>query len=154
MSKVVVLNYENDHDYNLLGLHTSLEDYRLAFFLNSSLNIQLKRYRDDLDFDANPAHFPLYTFDCKKTFTYWSLISNKYNYISKNLSADNLFNEQFQTSVLIPEKNKVDYFLKIEADLDMPKLETIQSKINNIKNIVTSYSINPKTLKSRDFLIF
>lgn len=154
MSKVVVLNYENDHDYNLIGLHTSLDDYRLAFFLNSTLNIQLKRYNDDLDFDTNPAHFSLYTFDCSKTFTYWSLICNKHNYMSETSSTNNLFKEQFRTSVLIPEKRQVDYFLKIEADIDMPKLETILTKINNIKNMVTSYSINPKTLKSRDFLIF
>jgi hypothetical protein len=74
--------------------------------------------------------------------------------VSQDLSSTNLFSEQYQTSVLIPEKKQVDYFLKIEADINMPLLETILAKINNIKNIVTSYSINPKTLKSRDFLIF
>ena len=154
MSKVVVLNYQNDHDYKLIGLHTSLEDYRLAFFLNSSLNIQLKRHLDDLDFDGGHAHFPLYTYDCNKDFISWSLIANKYNYVSQDLSSSNLFSEQYQTSVFIPEKKQVDYFLKIEADINMPRLETILSDINKIKNIVTSYSINPKTLKSRDFLIF
>ncbi|NNC69891.1 MAG: IPExxxVDY family protein [Flavobacteriaceae bacterium] len=154
MSKVVVLNYQNDHDYNLVGLHTSLEDYRLAFFLNSNLNIQLKRNADDLDFYDGHAQFALYTYDCSKDFITWSLIANKYNYVSKDLTSTNLFSEQYQTSVLIPEKKQVDYFLKIEADMHMPKLETILSTINNIKNILTSYSINPQTLKSRDFLIF
>lgn len=154
MPKVVVLDYENDHDYNLIGLHTSLEDYRLAFFLNTCLNIQLKRHHEDLNFDKAPARFSLFTFDCNRTFTYWSLITNKYNYISNETISGNLFKEQLHTSVLIPEKKQVDYFLKIEADLDMPKLETILSKINNIKNIVTSYSVNPESLKSKDFLIF
>ncbi len=154
MSKVVVLNYENEHTYNLLGLHTSLEDYRLAFFLNSALDIKLKRHQDDLDFDVSPAHFSLYTFDCSKTFTYWSLIANKHNYINDNSSENGLFNEQSQTLTLIQEKKQVDFFLKVEAELNMPQIEIILSKINSIRNIVTSYSIAPKTLKSRDFLIF
>ena len=57
MSKVVVLNYENDHDYNLIGIHTSLEDYRLAFFLNNSLNTCLSRCHQDLDFGTNSSYF-------------------------------------------------------------------------------------------------
>ncbi len=154
MSKVVVLNYENDHDYNLIGLHTFLEDYRLAFFLNSTLGIQLKRCENDLDFDIDAAYFSLYQFDCRKTFTHWSLIANKYNYVSSKSSSNDLFKEQLQTSVLIQEKRQVDYFLKIDANLEVQELETMLSKINDIKNIVTSYSMNPKTLKSRDFLIF
>ena len=154
MSKVVVLNYQNDHDYKLIGLHTSLEDYRLAFFLNERLSIQLNRYQDDLDFDDDHAQYPLYIYNCDKTYTYWSLISNKYTYVSRDISSNNLFDEQYQTTVLIPEKKQVDYFLKIESEMNMPELETLLIKINGIKNILTSYSINPKSLKSRDFLIF
>ena len=154
MSKIVVLNYENDHDYNLIGLHTSLEDFRLAFFLNSTLNIRLNRHQDDLDFDVRSARFSLFKYECNKTFTYWSLISNKYSYIIDNTSSSDLFTKQLQTSVLIQEKKQVDYFLKIDADLDVPELELMLSKINSIKSIVTSYSIDPKSLKSRDFLIF
>ena len=153
MSKVVVLSYENDHDYNLIAIHTSLESYRLAFFLNSCLGIQLKRYQD-LDFNKSAARFHLYTFDCSETFTSWSLIANKSSYLSKNSLSTDLFNEQPQTSVLIGEKRQIDYFLKIEADKNMLKFESLLEKINNLKNIVTSYSINPKSLKSRDFLIF
>ncbi len=154
MSKVVVLNYENDHDYNLIGIHTSLEDYRLAFFLNNSLNTCLGRYHQDLDFGTNASYFSLYTFDCVQTFTYWSLISNKYDYVSDNTSLNPLFDKEYQTSLLIKEKKQVDYFLKIEGDVNEQKLEQIIYKINKIKTVITSYSINPLTLKSKDFLIF
>ena len=154
MSKVVVLNYQNDHDYRLIGLHTPLEDFRLAFFLNSCFNIQLKRFDDDLDFESSNAHFSLFTYDCQQTFSSWSLISNKYHYISKVAADSNLFSEQPQTSVLIREKSKVDYFLKIEADFTTREVEDIVTKINAIRSVLTSYSMNPKSLKSKDFLIF
>lgn len=154
MSKVVVLNYQNNHDYNLIGLHTALEDYRLAFFLNSNFEIQLKRFEDDLDFESSNAHFSLFTYDCQKTFSTWSLISNKFNYISPVSTGSNLFSEQPQTSVLIREKKTIDYFLKIEAEFSTVNIGEILSKINAIKSVLTSYSINPKTLKSKDFLIF
>lgn len=153
MSKVVLLDYENDHDYELIGIHTSLEDYRLAFFLNNKLSISLNRYHEDLDFGANNnAFYSLYTFDCESTYTNWSLIANKYDYISADDSL--LFSQQQQTSILIKEKKQVDYFLKIEGEVNTKKIDHTISTINSIKNIITSYSINPQTLKSKDFLIF
>lgn len=153
MSKVVLLDYENDHDYQLIGIHTPLEDFRLAFYLNNSFNTNLKRLPKDLDFKSNNASFSLYAFDCEKTFTYWSLIANKFTYVYEDENQP-LFSKQQQTSVLIKEKKQVDYFLKIEGEIHSKKLEQIIMQINNIKNIITSYSINPQTLKSKDFLIF
>lgn len=37
-----------EDEYQLIAIHTSLEDYRLAYFLNQSLSIQLKKCEDDL----------------------------------------------------------------------------------------------------------
>lgn len=150
MSKVVLLDYENDHDYKLVGLHTPLEDFRLAFLLNKKLTISLSRFYEDLDFEAsNTASYSLYTFNCENSFTNWSLIANKYDYISDD--STQLFSKQQKTSILIKEKKQVDYFLKIEGEIN---INDIISNINSIKNIITSYSINPQTLKSKDFLIF
>lgn len=153
MSKVILLDYENDHDYQLIGIHTYLEDFRLAFYLNTLFNTNLKRLPKDLDFEANNASFCLYTYDCEKTFTYWSLIANKSTYVYEDKNQP-LFSEQQHTSVLIKEKKQVDYFLKVEGEISNKKLDQMVTQINNVKNIITSYSINPQTLKSKDFLIF
>jgi len=155
MSKILTLDYENEHNYKLIGIHASLEDYRLAFHLNTNLNIHLKRYYQDLDFGTNNVSFSLYNHKCKKTFSSWSLIANKYTFVSnKNLPSYYLFKEEQQTSVLIQEKKQIDYFLKIDGDFNKSQLEIIISKVNNIKNVITSFNINPQTLKSKDFLIF
>ena len=39
----------NVEPYSLVAFHCNLEDYRLAYFLNLSLNINLRRLQQDLD---------------------------------------------------------------------------------------------------------
>jgi len=65
-----------------------------------------------------------------------------------------LFNEETKTSSLIPEKNKVDYFIKINGSLSQNNLQDILMKINNTNNIITSYILDPYNLKSKENLIF
>ena len=155
MSKVLTLDYENEHDYTLIGVHATLENYRLAFYLNSVLNIRLKRNNLDLDFGTGTSHFSLYTYDCSSTFSSWALIANKHVFDAhESIEKDYLFKEDYQTSILIQEKKQVDFFLKIDSDFDKLELIEIIKKVNTINNVITSYKIDPQTLKSKDFLIF
>lgn len=155
MSKVLTLDYENEHDYKLIGIHATLEDFRLAFYLNNNLNIQLKRESKDLDFGTEDVLFSLYTYQCNTTFSTWSLIANKHVFKSDtSATANYLFKENYQTSILIQEKKQLDYFLKIDSDFNESEFEKIISKVKSIRNVITSYQINPQTLKSKDFLIF
>lgn len=155
MSKILSLDFEYEHDYNLIGIHSSLEDYRMAFFLNRSLGLKLERYKEDLDFEINNCSFSLFDYEDINSMTYWSLISNKYvktEEIENN--NNNLFKDESKTSYLIPEKKQVDFFIKISGQINEKKLHDILLKINNTKKIITSYTINPYNLKSKDFLIF
>jgi len=155
MSKVLTLDYENDHEYTLIGIHATLEDYRLAFKLNSALNIHLERAPEDLDFGKSQVRFSLYTYDCNTTFSSWALIANKYAFKNDtHQMGDYLFKENYEVGVLIKEQNKVDYFLKIDSEFDAVQLENILSEINKMGNVITSYLVDPQTLKSKDYLIF
>ncbi len=154
MSKVLTLDYENEHEYILIGIHATLEDYRLAFELNKALNIHLKRESQDLDFSTDNSSFSLYRYDCSRTFSKWSLINNKYLFDAHNTKDNYLFKEDYQINHLIHEKKQVDFFLKIESDFDNNEINEIIKNVNTIKNVITSYNINPRTLKSKDFLIF
>jgi len=155
MSKVLTLDYENEHEYTLIGIHAIIEDYRLAFYLNEVLNIQLKRQPEDLDFGNGNSSFSLYTYNCNRTFSSWALISNKFIFDANSTKQSNsLFNEDYQIATLIQEKKQIDYFLKIDSDFEDLELNEIIKKVNAIKTVITSYNINPQTLKSKDFLIF
>jgi hypothetical protein len=55
---------------------------------------------------------------------------------------------------LIPEKKKVDYFLKLEGDFDYEYIAKTVDQINKINQVITSYTIDSNILKSKEFLIF
>ena len=155
MSKIHTFDFEYDHDYILIGIHTTLNDYRLAYFLNRELKLFLTRNKDDLDFPLKNCHFPFFIYEDEASFVTWSLISNKFisiDIIASN--SNNLFNEETKTRFLIPEKNKVDYFIKINGYIKKEKLQDILMKIKDTEKIMTSYIIDPYTLRSRDNLIF
>ena len=148
---------ELEENYSLIGIHTSEEDYRLAYLLNKYLNTSFSKFEHHLDFENNNATFSVYEFidENKQQETY--LISNKFIGNQTNISNVNLFSDSISystTSYLIPEKKKVDFFLKIEGDTKALEIKKILNKLNNIHQIITSYNINPSELKSKDFLIF
>lgn len=154
MSKHLTFDFEYEHDYTLIGIHTTLEDYRVAYFLNQSLNIHLKRNKDDLDFESKNCSFSFYEYKNKKTLNSWYLISNKYVQTQNvDQGMNNLFSQETQIQFLIPEKNRIDFFLKISEQNNTEFIQKILSKINNTYKIITSYTINPYDLRSRDHLI-
>jgi hypothetical protein len=144
-------------DYSLIGIHSSEEDYRLAYLLNHHLSTKFIKSDLNLDFKNKNASFPIFEFIDEKTQLANYLISNKYIGNTSVNTGLNLFsqNELFSsTSYLISEKRNVDYFIKIEGDISSIELFKTIEKLNKINQIVTSYTINPNKLNSKDFLIF
>lgn len=144
-------------DYSLIGIHTSEEDYKLAYLLNLNLNTSFTKFKYQLDFENKKASFSIFEFIDKENQLSNYLISNKYigddtANLKPNLFSDNI--NYSTTSYLIPEKKNVDYFLKIEGEISALKLRKTIKKLNNIHQIITSYNINSSNLKSKDFLIF
>lgn len=155
MSKIHSFDFEYDHDYTLIGIHSTLEDYRIAYFLNTNLKIHLTRFKEDLDFESGNCKFPMYHYEDEATFTSWSLIANKQIFTDSIVTEkNNLFQEETKTSFFIPEKKQIDYFIKICGNLEPKEIQTILTKINHTFNIITSYTLDPNDLKSRDHLIF
>ena len=127
----------------------------MAYFLNSHLNIRLRRFKEDLDFKFKNCIFPLYKFEDETAYTSWSLMSNKHVFTENTSEGGTIiFPEETKISYLIPEKKRVDYFIKIEGLKDDAALNKTLLNINKINNIMASYAIDPMDLKSRDNLIF
>ncbi len=149
-----------DIDYVLISIHTGLEDYKLAYLLNKHLNTFFEKSKNSLDFKEGEQNvsFSIYSYEDEPSFNNWYLISNKYQGVSRKTIKNGLFetaNEVFdRTLYLIPEKKKTDYFVKIEGDFNAEQLSKTIDKIKNINQVVTSYSVDITTLKSKDFLIF
>ncbi|MFV5687552.1 IPExxxVDY family protein [Flavobacterium sp. ZT3R25] len=148
-------------DYYLIAIHTSLEDYRLAFFINQLLPINLSKSKNEIQInieegETNFSRF--YYYDNEKAIT-WNLIQNKNEVIQyKKGINQNLFSNvtmEVATKVfLLPEFKKVDYFLKIENIEDTTSVSTIQTILNKIDNISTLYTVDINQIKSKNNLIF
>jgi hypothetical protein len=144
-----------DEEYSLIGIHTTLEDYKLAYLLNKNLQTRFHKSEKDLEFEKekNKASFSIYNF---LSITYdfdWFLIANSFRRENQTVSNELLLTTETKT-YLIPEKKKVDFFIKITGDVAYSFVVKIIEKINSIEQVITSYSIDKNTLKSKDFLIF
>ena len=146
--------FSNDN-YTLIGIHTILNEYKLAYSLNQFLHVKFNRTNYDLDFIQRDGEssFAVYEYTNTKLCQKWFLISNVYKSTRKEVSIS-LFDQSDSISHLIPEKKKVDFFLKLEGGFDYESIVKIIEQINQIPQIITSYQIEVNTLKSKDFLIF
>ena len=70
--------------YYLFAIHSVLIDYRLAFFLNKNLNIELKRASKDLDISGQDGFYSIFEFEDQDNLLNWNLISNCSHTNSKN----------------------------------------------------------------------
>jgi uncharacterized membrane protein YhiD involved in acid resistance len=147
-----------DDSFKLIAMHCGLESYAMAYHLNSVVKLRLSRREekkdDDKDKDEWLESFPIYEWKDELNDHYWTLISNSVKEEKQNESFGIFSNEiAINTLHLVKERREVDYFLKIEAE-DTRLLNEAVKKINLIPKVVTAYSIDVDTLKSKRNLIF
>lgn len=149
-------------DYHLIAIHTSLEDYRLAYFINQKLPINLGKNKNEIQINIKEGETKFsrfYYHEVEKGIS-WNLIQNKNEVIQQknDTRQNNLFsniNMEVSTKVyLLPEFKKADYFLKIENIEDDLNVTHIQALLNTIDNISTAYTVETNKIKSKNNLIF
>jgi hypothetical protein len=143
-------------DYELIAIHSSLEDYKLAYAINSVLDTRLIKNESNIEIviPEGKSAFGNYIFDDEKSDVQWSLIANKTTISTTKKKATQLFDEVDITVFLLPEYKKADYLLKIEnIDYEFDE-ETLIEKMLSIKNVTTAYTIETTNLKSKNNLIF
>ena len=144
-----------EEEYSLIGIHSTLEDYKLAYLLNKNLSTKFYKAEEDLEFvrEKTKVSFSIYNYENNENDFDWFLITNSYRRENKSISKDLLLTSETKT-YLIPEKKKVDFFLKISGIVEYEFVLKTINKIKNIENVITAFSIDKNTLKSKDFLIF
>lgn len=148
------LNDFSEEDYSLIGIHTALEDFKLAYLLNKNLHTKFIKSKEDLHFEkSKQASFSMFNYSSKKYDSDWFLIANSSKRESQTESNELLITSETK-SYLIPEKKKIDFFVKISGEIQYSFLSQTVSKIKEIDQVITSYLIDKNSLKSKDFLIF
>ena len=143
-----------EDEYSLIGIHTTLEDYKLAYLLNRILGTSFCKCKKDLHIEelSKKIPFSLYNYSNLEYEFEWFLIANSSRRENQTESNELLLTTETKT-YLIPEKKKVDFFIKISGNVSYSFVVETIDKINTIDQVITSYSIDKNTLKSKDFLI-
>lgn len=156
LHKLMVDDFYDD-TYKLIAIHCRLEDYRLAYLLNQSLDLRLQRKTEDIDMEYLKSSYSIFEWNNTSQYVTWNLVSNVCKKEEDSLYSTGLFqtNEKvIKTFNLVPEYKKVDFFIKISDEIQNVNEKVILRKLQDIPQIITSYSVNPSKLKSKDHLIF
>lgn len=145
-------------EYDLIAIHTALEDYRLAYFLNQRLPVLFCKNPEEITISSKEGHswFSRFTYEEEETGAYWNLVANKNEIIPQESGVQHdLFGSVAPVASkvwLLPEFRKVDYLLKIENSA-LPMVE-VAARIHGIDRVTAVYNLDVGAVKSKHNLIF
>tara|TARA_B100001996_G_C18538637_1_gene546010 strand:+ start:97 stop:576 length:480 start_codon:yes stop_codon:yes gene_type:complete len=144
-------------NYYLIAIHSDLDEFRLAFFLNDKLSIGLIRKNNDIILHENKSNYSIYEYLDEAMFLKWVFFSNK-SLVAEKTSNNELLNLFSQENIvqneisLINQPKGVDYFLVIENVKNKIYVEKVLKKISEIRGVITAF-ISDKKLENKENLI-
>lgn len=139
-TKKHILTFEQEYDFDMVGICSHHNDYRLAWSLNEKLNIQLTKSDEDYMVvnkkGLRISQHSLYEFKDSENLIEYYLIKNK------SLG-----------KYLIPEKPTVDYFLFLyENHIWEP--EFLSKELKEVSSILGVFVFDPEEFESTENLVF
>lgn len=128
-----------DLDFVLIAVTASLKDYVLCHKINTNLNFEFSKIEDHevyFNTDEEPLAFSKYYFFVEEGELEYYLVSNRNS-------------EGF----LVPEMNKVDFFIVIHQFIDKEDLNFILTRLNKLPDIQVAAQIDVRKLKSKENLV-
>jgi len=128
-----------DLDFVLIAITASLKDYVLCHKINTNLNFNFEKVDDHevyFNIDEDPLAFSKYYFFVEQGEVEYYMLNNR--------NAEGF---------LIPEMNKVDFFMVIHQYIDNEDLNFILGGLNKLPDIQVAARIDPHKLKSRQNLV-
>ena len=128
-----------DLDFILIAITSSLKDYTLCHKINKSLEFDFEKIDDHevyYNVDEDPLAFSRYHFFVEEGEMDYYLVGNRNS-------------EGF----LVPEMNKVDFFMIIQQFIAKDELDFMVGRLNKLPDIQVAAQINPLKLKSKENLV-
>ena len=134
MTKKLSFDFDYTEDFQLLGIVTQFKDYRLAFFLNNELGLDLKKY-EDLKLSEKGGKYSWYRYIDPENDTSVFLLAN-YNKKGK----------------LVPNQN-MDFFLLIKNMIDIRQVQEMIIKIRKISEVLAVYQLELNKIKNAQLIL-
>lgn len=161
--KSIPIDFEYDYDFLLLGICSPMKEHTLCYHLNKLLNTRFKRAEYDINMsyaDAlEKAYYALYEYWDEQYENQWYLLANKCkiqceeDQQNKGTIFDGLLNQRKKTKLLIPENNKVDFFIQVHGIFSEEAKMKLLREIKTLEQIVNVHQINMDQLRSKENLI-
>lgn len=139
-TKKHTLEFEADYDYDMIGISSPNNDYRIVWSMNELLNMQLTKSEEDFIIvnhkGEKKSEHPFYQFSDTENFLELFFIKNKH-----------------EAKYLIPENKQIDYFLFLLHN-HLYKIPDLIAKLKTIPTIHGAYSFDPTDFASTEFIIF
>src|SRR5690606_21615958 len=142
-AKKTKLIVQYDYEFELIGVSTTVKEYKLAWAINNLLNIRLVKDKDlEMTFKNNT----------------YVIISN-FMFETENSVFRLLRNKSFDQGVgsqgfLLPELKNFDYIILISGFEDTYSIEELTQKLKTLTEIDYLQRIDIDQLKSKENLIF
>lgn len=134
----LTLDFEEEYDFELIGISSHVKDYRLSWELNREMNFDLIKGKDyELNVKGENQLYSFFSYIDEENKQEFYLIDNRSEY-----------------GVLIPEEKKADYFLLIKGYINEDQKSQLIKRIGNIKSVLTTYHVEVESLKSKSNLLF
>ena len=119
MSKMLMLDFEDEIDYSIIGITTNLKDYRLTFYLNKLPNFQFKRV-DPFTFNHQNKSFTysIYVYIDHSNLRNYYLVANKSNAVK-----------------LVKKYQHFDYLLLMDGEISDDFISALAKQIKNCENV-------------------
>ena len=134
------LDFENEIDYELIGICSHVGDYRLVWNINEGLGLKLEKAPELFVITGKKgavvSEHPYYTMHHEQER--WNL------YLIKNKN---------EGKFLIPENQQIDYFLFICDNYTLDTDRWIE-QLRNIPNVVAAYGFDPEEFVSTQQIVF
>ncbi len=135
-----ILRVEFDYDFAIIALVTGLRDYRLCWFINKALDIDLQR-QDDLEIHL-PDKKTLARFSC---FYAWNNLERKGIHCISNRSGNNRY--------LLPELKMIDFIVRISGCYEEQEIDDILEALKCIQQVQSAFRVEVENLRSKQNLI-
>ncbi|MEI7594272.1 MAG: IPExxxVDY family protein [Bacteroidota bacterium] len=139
--KKYTLDAEYDFDFFMIAICSQIKDYRLAWFINKTLEINFEKTDNHCVFirkaDPEPSEFSMYIYNEEENHSQFILLSN-----------------HSETGDLLIELKQFDYFIIINGTLFDEQNDSILKAVRSINSVLLVKEIEPSLLKSKNNLIF
>ncbi len=131
------LELEEDYDFLLIGVFSHVKDYRLSWYLNQKLGIDLQKFENlILNLKGGSQEHSFHKF-----------------YDEENLKEYYLLANRSEDGWLIPEE-KCDYMLMLKGHFSEDDFQSIKQSIHELKPVLATSQIVVEDLKSKENLLF